>query len=486
MSVERVPAARCVQNTERPLRNHKNSEYPPLEGFRAGVEAGEHNLDIAHPLEQEIGYLARKALLLPKDEDYHSPELQRYYLAENMITFITEHAGRIPIKTLKGFIREDGRMEILRTDIIAMAENAYHTRVKKLTEEYARYGLPVPVEVARSQREWYELQGMKKLQELFARGYNRVDIVSPPKGADYHMVFSFQKGGYDPKRGGWDFQETVFTVSDTTDSLDRSHRTAELLAKRYGAARPENHAWYDFIRYPIAGYKDGPNDLLDTARDLGYTQEDVRYSERYELELRNLIKSELEEYVNLLIAAANEPTRGGARYEQLMRRAVCLRDRMFSLGKQLRRELLGMAQEEGVVTLAQIAAADRRNPQYERLMMLLTSQNRAVITGTLCPSAALGGSTSLFSTAAGSGSSFFSTSAMLFEASARSSNSPERDGVYEACVTCPHCKVKSGSLLGGKTIRHVRIVRSGITRYKCGNSACSSNKKRGKPRKAFC
>ena len=458
---------------EQELVEHWRRLAPQTEISRAQQHEYEHltpsefSLDEAHPPEQEVEYLLAKRLLTPEAPEYHSPELQRHYLRENMITFLTEHAGKIPIRTLSGFMHEDGRMEILRTDIIGMAERAYSTRIQTLQQQY---GGMIPSHIAQEVREKYELEGLKKVGSALRGADTRADVVSPPKGADYHMVFSFERGAYQPDLKGWPLYEYVFTIPDEPDSLEKSSQTARLIASRYGKHSQNSTSWKEYLSQPITGATRSSTDLLDTAAHLGYTEEDIQYSKDYDSRLRSVLSGRVEQYVAALEEAAalriqNNPELQSL-YSKTINKIKTLRDQMFSIGLRLRTEMTTPATTEAV-TLEDLGRMSDSDPLYMAYMTQLSAQYRPVLTGTQCAAASMSGSAQTFESAFAQGISFFDASAGMVQAT----RAVERDGVHEACVRCPY----KGC---GNKEKNRKIVKGGeIVGYICGSAKCPSHKK---------
>lgn len=391
----------------------------------------ELSLDSTFPLEPEIDFRRQNHLLLPETESYLTPEQVDYYQRENLICFLCEFAGKAPYKKIAGMYTDRGELKICNMDLIKMAEKAYQI-------------------AGPGSREEGELIGLYKALGGIQKGMNRVDIVSPPKVADYTLVFSLQVGDYDPALGGRPLHEVISRRQEDMHSLDTSRAIYYNLATEAGVEN-QSHTFSSsrgFIANPILQRADNPHSLGRAIANIGVSPNQVAFSEAYEAAIREDLGSMIEEYlmkVNTLShLRADSPN--PAEQSWYKRGLADLQDHLetiFSSAKRIRRETReGRPSAQGNMRMADIIQLRNHDHlAYAAYMNQIKQQERAVITGgTSCPSL---NSASVTGIMADFGARGFSPES-FFHAFTHADNSGETnryDRVEKnACITCPLCQ----------------------------------------------
>jgi hypothetical protein len=399
------------------------------------------SLDSTFPVEPELQYRRENRLRSPADDNFLTGEQVAYYQKENLVCFLCEFAGEVPYKKIPGIYDNNGRFKICNMDLIQMAENAYRV-------------------TGPGSREEKELMGLYKMLGAVSRGEaNRIDIVSPPKIADYMLTFSFMLGDYDPQLGGRPFHEVISNRAEDMYSLQTSRRIYSKLARQGGVEdrSASFRSTDDFISEPIM-YNTSDNHSLDRAiQNIGIDTNDIAFSERYEREIRLSLDAMMDDYLRHVDSLSYLDVSSTDRDSQILylRQKKALeekRDEIFSFAKRIARELRNPVQHhEARINVADMVRIRDYDPYAFAIFAAhVRQQERAVITGgTSCPS--------VNSSASTSGSSMFAQSGMSPESFFH--NTENTNMRTEIKINCPTCKCKC-------TYTRKEVARKGVLECK--------------------
>lgn len=381
----------------------------------------ELSLDSTFPIEPEVNYRRKNRLLAPESPDFLTDQQVEYYQRENLVCFLCEFAGEVPYKKIPGMYTDRGELKICNMDLIKMAENAYRV-------------------TGPGSREEKELTGLYKMLGAVSRGEaNRIDIVSPPKIADYMLTFSFQLGDYDPQLGGRPFHEVVSNRPEDMYSLQTSREIYARLARQGGVEdkSPAFQSANDFIAAPIMYNTPDTHSLARSIETIGIDTSEIAFSERFEHEIRTSLSGMMAEYLaqvdtlSYLDGQSNDLVTQKL-YNRQKKALEEKRDEIFSFAKRIARELRNPVQpNETRTNIADMIRIREEDPyMFAILAARVREQERAVLTrGTLCPSVnSSGGSTAMgmFAEAGMSPESFFHSA----------ENQKMKDKIT---INCPSC-----------------------------------------------
>lgn len=377
-----------------------------------------------------------------------TPELQQYYIKENLLSYFEEFAAEIKVKKLSGVIKDTGEMEMVGTNVTDMYTHSAELAGKGSREDRERQGLNTIV---------------KGLQE----GNNRAVLTSPPKFADYGFVFAFIADEYDAKLQGRPFRELLLRYDEDLGSIERSKDIYNAIRTNTGVASTESNIFQtseDFLDNPIVYSHEGTNDLHDLYQLLNISDQDIEKSEEFRKQLQPYVQPMMEEYSNLLRQMSLFDLHN--KDEQLMvleDQCRILIGGMFNtariIARKIDRKPALYTQIDEEACILQELKKSNRDPQsmYDYAKRLAGYEELSIMGGSNCPVVqSIGSSESSFLEATSTGISFSGAGQLI----AIEGNTEAKD----ACVTCPYCKNKKGN---------VKIK----NKYICGNKQCSSNKR---------
>ncbi len=254
----------------------------------------------------------------------------RYYLTENILSFLEEFAGNISLKAANGLVT-DTQLQMGGFDMLSVAQRA--VAVKEAA------GL-------NSAREQAELEGLTKIHSILSSGEAQtVGWTSGARIANYMMLLVLLVGKYDPSLGGRPAKEYILRVPERLGSIDVSknlHRSLGRIAGR--KAHKEAHSAEDLLRDPIA-FKDPGRDILDKATPLmGISGPDLQFAQVYTKHVQSLVRPLINEYIDLVrnynFMDVSDPKQHRV-HDMFRQEAQPLLDKMFALGVKLRQYLKG-------------------------------------------------------------------------------------------------------------------------------------------------
>lgn len=209
--------------------------------------------------------ISNEAKFLRKAEGLSLAEKQ-FYIRENILGFLGEYVGKIPYKRIS-YILKDGRLTYAGL-------NAMDSYWK--TANLAGQG----------SREWYETLGMDAVQQALESGYNgmkvnQAAIISPPKNANYGLVFNFSDQGFDSVLQGNLIHEYILRYDETKGEVENSRKIAsglsfEELGDRFTTAE-------DFLQSPILSFsRDSSAELERILRIMGFDEHSLEDSLQFE------------------------------------------------------------------------------------------------------------------------------------------------------------------------------------------------------------
>ncbi len=213
-----------------------------------------------------------------------SPELQRYYIKENLLSYFEEFAAEIRVKKLAGVIRDTGEMEILGTNVTEMYNHS---------AQLAGAG----------SREDKERKGLDLISKGMLQGCNRIAWTSPPKGADYGFVFVFITDEYDGNSGWRPFRELLLRYDEPLGSIERSKNIYQSINNDRGQATTDVENFVtpdDFLEQPIMYHTTDFSDLHNIYQMLNISDQDIEKSEVFRQRLEPYITPMMDEYTTLL------------------------------------------------------------------------------------------------------------------------------------------------------------------------------------------
>ena len=287
----------------------------------------QHNREVGIPV-TDVYPVSEDLRFLHDNEARLTPAQKEYYLRENIIAFVEEFAGKIPVKKINGLILPD-ELQIGGFDMLAAAGKAVMFK--------QRAGL-------NHKREQAELEGLRTVHNILQNeGVNGAALVSASKVADYSMISGWKVGDYDSRIGGRPVSEYIFRKEERLGSIEVSKHHHQRLAHLAGIDRyiGPNTA-EDMLRAPIAF--DGSLTIESLSRAVGITDEERQYSQEYGHKAREVLSPLIDSYIQLVnsysFLKVDEPTQIHAQL-QFQKEAQPLIDRMYSVGVQLRRKLKG-------------------------------------------------------------------------------------------------------------------------------------------------
>ncbi len=213
-----------------------------------------------------------------------TPELQKYYITENLLSYFEEFAAEIRIKKLSGIIKPSGDIEMLGTNVTDMYRHSAAL-------------------AGAGSREEKEQHGLDTIASGILSGKDRALWVSPPIIADYGFVIAFIADDYDESLGGRPFREHLLRYDEPMDSLDDSRSIYQKLKGFSGDDLPDSEIFDsadDFLAYPVMYSHAHYDDLQDIYEMLHISDQDAEKSEIFRAKLRPYIEPMMSEYTNLV------------------------------------------------------------------------------------------------------------------------------------------------------------------------------------------
>ncbi|MDA1317190.1 MAG: hypothetical protein O3B87_04155 [bacterium] len=252
---------------------------------------------------------------------------QWYYIQENVMAYLEEFAGEIPLKQLSGIVRPDGSLEMCGANV---------------TEMY-RYSARL---AGTDSREAAEAQGMDAILEGINKGANRAVWISPPKMADYGFAFTFVADTFDEKLGGIPVREFLPRYDENLNSVETSREIYRSIQEVVGIGKvhpDELQSYEDFLRNPLFDYSQHHEDLQFIYDKVGITAGDIAYSEQFRKEVLPRIKPWMDQYVQVIHKLTqkdlSDPSAFSPDILQLNERAEILIGAMFNVARAVQRQL---------------------------------------------------------------------------------------------------------------------------------------------------
>jgi len=311
-----------------------SSQSSPIEGRvfppQATVEQfslQRNNKEIRMPV--SAVYPVTEDLRFLRDNDARmTPEQREYYLRENIIAFVEEFAGKIPLKRVTGLVL-DHELQMGGFDMLAAGKRAVDFK------QHA--GLD-------NEREQAEFAGLQKIHQMLqsdsAKG---VAWTSASKVADYLMMFGFEVGEFNSALGGRPVSEYIYRKDERLGSVDVSRNLHQRLTRLTGKKQETAlNTAEDMLRNPILF--EGSLTIEIVSREVGITQDQIRYSQEYGRKAREQLSPLIENYITLVkgykFLDIDNPAQVHLKL-QFQREAQPLVDQMYSVGVQLRRSVEG-------------------------------------------------------------------------------------------------------------------------------------------------
>lgn len=379
-----------------------------------------------------------------------SDKERAYYLRENMLSYMEEFAGEIRIKKLKGIVTNDGKMNILGSDIAEMCRKTAQMK-------------------GSGSREAMEGEGIEKIIQGILEGNNRAVWVSPPKVAGYGFALTFLVDDYDPALQGRPFRELLLRYPEAMKTIDTSRTVYRQLSDRVGIHTPDSahfKDYADFLANPLRyRYDQGYEDLDSLYEFLDISPADIKHSEEFRKEILPEVQPYLDEYLILIEEMSRmDSSKQTAVFKQKEHDANLLIGAMFNISRIVQRKMLakeadGEARERDDRQLQRYKAiADDREALYYNALQMNNYEDLVIKGGSNCPVAQSGGASTEYA--------FLQSvqSGLSVQDSMQALGLENTEGKGDVCVTCPYCKnEKDNKLVKG--------------RYICGNNRCKSNKK---------
>ncbi|CAN5151354.1 hypothetical protein BH09PAT2_BH09PAT2_00870 [soil metagenome] len=375
-----------------------------------------------------------------------SPELQQYYISENLLSYFEEFAAEIRIKKLSGVIKIDGAIEMLGTNV---------TEMYKHSAQLAGQG----------SREDKEGRGLDMIASGILAGNNRALWVSPPKVADYGFVFTIVADDYDEQLGGRPFRELLLRYDEPIDSINESKGIYQTLKEKSGNDSPHSSTFSsadDFLEHPLLYSHNTYEDLNDLYELLHISDQDAEKSEVFRKELRPYIEPMMAEYTNIVRhMSAYDLSTKTEQLQMLEDQCKVLIGGMFNTARIINRKQDGSLvkaeqHEEDNILLDQLNNEyTTRDMLYIYAQQLSQREDLTIVGGSNCAvTRSFGSSENAFLEAVSMGIPITSVAQMI-----------GAEGIKDKkeCVTCPHCKNEKGN---------IKLK----NKYVCGNKNCKSNK----------
>lgn len=315
-----------------------------------------------------------------------SPELQKYYVKENLLSYFEEFAAEIRIKKLSGVIKDTGEMEILGTNVTDMYNHS---------AELAGLG----------SREDRERNGLNQIISGILAGNNRVIWTSPPKLADYGFVFTFIAEEHDEKLGGRPFRELLLRYDEPFDSIERSREIYNTIKERTGTPAADSDSLQtadDFLDNPLVYAHTQYEDLHDLYKLLDITGQDAEKSELFRRKLEPYIEPMMEEYTSLLRQLSQyELSTRSEQITMLEDQCKVLIGGMFNTARIVNRtfesDMKSAEDQEVEQELLQHLAQpmESRDRMYDYAQQLAHYEELTITGGTNCPVTRAAGNTEL-------------------------------------------------------------------------------------------
>lgn len=313
----------------------KHSPQPPLiEGRvfppQAAVEKfslQRNNKEIRIPVSDV--YPVTEDLRFLRDNDARmTPEQREYYLRENVIAFVEEFAGKIPLKRVTGLVLAN-ELQMGGFDMLAAG--------KRAVEFKQHAGLD-------NEREQAELAGLQKIHQILQSGAAKgVAWTSASKVADYLMLFGFEVGEFNSALGGRPVSEYIYRKDERLGSVDVSRNLHQRLTSLTGKKQETvlNTA-EDMLRNPIPFGGSLTVESLSGVVEIAHDQ--IQFSQEYGRKAREQLSPLIDDYITLVnsynFLDINNPAKIHLKL-QFQREAQPLIDKMYSVGVQLRRSMEG-------------------------------------------------------------------------------------------------------------------------------------------------
>ncbi len=254
-----------------------------------------------------------------------TPIEQEYYIKENVMAYLEEFAGEIPLKQLAGILRPDGSLEMCGANVT----NMY------------RYSAQL---AGPNSREAAEAQGMDAILEGINNGANRAVWISPPKMADYGFAFTFVADSFNQELGGIPIREFLPRYNEELNSIETSREIYRSVQTAAGISNihPDNlHSYEDFLRNPIFSYTQNHEDLQFIYDRVGISTGDIAYSEQFRKEVLPQIEPWLREYTKVVRELReHDHFENSKKTIQLEEKAQLLIGAMFNTARVVRRLLI--------------------------------------------------------------------------------------------------------------------------------------------------
>lgn len=299
----------------------------PQPGVESTLLLQQHDRDVRMPV-FAVYPVTEDLRFLRDNEARMTPEQREYYLRENIIAFVEEFAGKIPLKRVTGLVLEN-ELQMGGFDMLSAA--------KRAVEFKQRAGLE-------HGREQAELTGLQKThQMLLNEGTKGVAWASASKVADYLMMFGFKAGEYDSVLGGRPVSEYIFRKDERLGSVEVSRKLHQRLTQLAGKKQETGpNTAEDMLREPIPF--DGSLTMESLSSVVGLTHHQIQYSLEYGQKARELLSPLIESYIELVndhnFLEIDNPAQVHLKL-QFQREAQPLINKIYSVGVQLRRSMEG-------------------------------------------------------------------------------------------------------------------------------------------------
>jgi|GEM_PF-3396654 len=199
-----------------------------------------------------------------RDLEHLPSEQKDYYICENVISYLEEFVGEIPVKKLAGILQNDGNFTMLGVNVTDMYERSAHVAGK-------------------GSREDMEKRGLDLIMDQLNQGANRAFWISPPKLADYGFVFSFVADPYDEKLQGRPIRELLLRYDEESHSVEQSTRMYHAIQQQVSPDLPVVADplldYGDFLAHPIIYHTQDENDASFLFDAVGISANEAERSE---------------------------------------------------------------------------------------------------------------------------------------------------------------------------------------------------------------
>jgi hypothetical protein len=365
------------------------SPQPPIVGrvFPSGTErfflqqgAKETSMPVSavYPVTEDLRFLR-------DNEARMSPAQKEYYLRENIIAFVEEFAGQIPIKRTKGLILPD-ELQIGGFDMLVAARKAVTYK--------QRAGLD-------NSRERAELVGLEKMHQMFQEKNEQGAVwVSASKIANYLMLFGLEVGEYDDRLGGRPFTEYILRRDEQMEKTDVSMKYHQELSRLSGQEpSTEITSAEDMLHRPIPFGKS--LNMKSLSNLAGITEEEIQYAEDFGKEARIFLSPLINRYIELVerydLLDVDDQNQRQVR-ERFKQEAQPLVNAMYSAGVRLRKYLNGELSnnENNIMSLVLQGTKSIQAPDTKAEFLISYMKNlpqEVIEGGSQCPSWTTGSKT---------------------------------------------------------------------------------------------